>query len=151
MPYISEKIIHPTENHLLLYKEGAFWVAYEQSAFYIAQCKGYKPVKKYIKAVGEYVVSIGFPKADALIEELTKAELIEVCNKQPNIIGIVLNESIDLTDFDSWKSAMEERTQKKLIPKSYIETLVKAFPLAHKTPMEAFMFLKGLQEKITVF
>jgi len=46
MPGISEKIIHPTVNHLLLYQEDAIWRAYEQNAFYIALHKGYKSTKK---------------------------------------------------------------------------------------------------------
>ena len=151
MPGISEKIVHPTANHLLLYKEGAFWAAYEQSAFYIAQHKGYKPTKKYIKIIGEWVVSLGFPNAETLIAELTQAKRIDTCNKQGNVIEIVLNESIDKSDFERWKSAIENKAEKKPTPQADIETRVKAFPLAHKTPMEAFMFLKELQEKTIVF
>lgn len=152
MPGISEKTIHPTANHLLLYKEGAFWAAYEQSAFYIAQHKGYKPTKKYIKIIGKWVVSLGFPNAETLIAELTQAKRIDTCNKQGNVIEIVLNESIDRTDFERWKSEVEDKSEKQpTLQAPDIESRIRAFPLAHKTPMEAFMFLKELQEKITVF
>jgi len=147
MPVISEKIAHPSAYHLRLYKEGAFWVAYEQSAFFIAQLKGYKPNKKHIKVVGNFVVSVGFPKADALIDELEKANLMNVCNRESNFVEIVLNQSIDAAHFENWKTTLEEKSQKKEPnPVADIKAMVKAFPLAHKTPMEAFMFLKQLQE-----
>jgi hypothetical protein len=50
VPTIATKIKHPSTNHLLVFKEGVFWVAYEQSAYYIAQLKKYKPTKKYLKS-----------------------------------------------------------------------------------------------------
>ena len=61
MPTIANKILHPSSKHILLYKEGVFWVAYEQSAYYIAQYKGYKPTKKYFKNINQTIVSVGFP------------------------------------------------------------------------------------------
>lgn len=48
-----------TEIHL--WKEGVFWVAYEQNAYAIWLLKKYKPTRKFIKSVGMDVVSIGFP------------------------------------------------------------------------------------------
>ena len=39
-----------------------FWVAYEQSAYYIWQIKGYKPAKKWVKSIAIEVVQMGFPK-----------------------------------------------------------------------------------------
>ncbi len=40
VPTIATKIKHPSTKHLLLFKEGLFWVAYEQSAYFIAQHRG---------------------------------------------------------------------------------------------------------------
>jgi hypothetical protein len=59
---ISEKIIHSDAFHVNIYKEGVFWIAYEQSAYYFYVQKGYKPTKKFIKCIGQEVVSIGFPE-----------------------------------------------------------------------------------------
>ena len=50
-----------TEQQIHLWKEGIFWVAYEQSAYLVWLLKKYKPTKKFIKSVGMEVVSIGFP------------------------------------------------------------------------------------------
>jgi len=66
VPTIATKIKHPSTNHLLLFKEGVFWVAYEQSAYFIAQLKKYKPTKKYFKNINKTVVTIGFPNANDL-------------------------------------------------------------------------------------
>jgi len=46
---ISEKREHADAYEVKLYREGVFWVAYEQNAYYCGQQKGYKPTKKWIK------------------------------------------------------------------------------------------------------
>lgn len=147
MPAISEKIVHASSSHLVLYKEGVFWVAYEQSAYYLSQLMGYKPTKKYVKVVDRQVVSVGFPKVEALIDELEKAGMIKACRKESNLVEIVLSQSIDNSRFEIWKTLTEGKPQKKEpTAVADIEARVKAFPLAYKTPMEAFLFLKELQD-----
>lgn len=147
MAIISEKIVHPSPFHVCLYKEGFFWVAYEQSAYYVAQFKGYKPNKKYIKMVGDSVVSVGFPHVDALINELDSLKLIQACNKELYFVEIIMYQAIDISLFESWKIMVENTSQKKE-PKAVVDVKaqIKAFPLAYKTPMEAFIFLKELQD-----
>lgn len=49
------------EQVLLLLKEGMFWKAYEQSAYYLHRMFGFKPTLKYVKKVAQTVVSVGFP------------------------------------------------------------------------------------------
>jgi hypothetical protein len=49
MASINEKIVHSSLCSVNLYKEGIFWTAYEQSAYYVWQLKGYKPTKKRYK------------------------------------------------------------------------------------------------------
>lgn len=44
-----------------MHKQGAFWVAYEQSVYIIYQSKAYKPIKKWIKNINKKVITIGFP------------------------------------------------------------------------------------------
>ena len=46
MADLKDKIIHETTTQIKLYKQGVFWVAHEQSAFFIAMQKEYKPPKK---------------------------------------------------------------------------------------------------------
>ena len=42
MASINEKIVHSSLCSVNLYKEGVFWTAYEQSAYYVWLLKGYK-------------------------------------------------------------------------------------------------------------
>jgi len=45
---IAEKLKQRAPNEIQLYKEGVFWVAYEQSAFAVCKIKPYKPKKKFM-------------------------------------------------------------------------------------------------------
>jgi len=145
---ISDKIQHPTLHHLLIYKEGIFWVAYEQSAYFIAQHKGYKPTKRYYKNIKQSVVSVGFPKIDRLLDELMQNNCISEVTKLDTTVEILLKEHINSADFELWKENLFENTDLKSNQKASINDLVKAFPLAHKTPMDAFLFIKELQKSI---
>jgi hypothetical protein len=62
MTCISDKIRHSCAQEVNWYKEGLFWVAYEQSAYFVWRLKGYKPTKKYVKKVQGEVVAVGFPE-----------------------------------------------------------------------------------------
>ena len=146
MPSISDKIQHLSLQHLCIYKEGAFCVAYEQSAYFVTQYKGYKPTKKYYKNIKQSVVSVGFPNVERLIDELTKNDCIGEVDKAGTSVKMILKENINYTDFELWKNGLSEN--KALKSKASIEEQVKAFPLAHKTPMEAFLFLKEIQELV---
>jgi hypothetical protein len=146
MPTIANKILHPSSKHILLYKEGVFWVAYEQSAYYIAQYKGYKPTKKYFKNINQTIVSVGFPNIDALLNEIEQNNSIQSIKKTDTTIEILLQKSVTTTDVELWKENILQKNQEKPTSKASIEQLVKAFPLANKTPMEAFLFIKELQD-----
>jgi hypothetical protein len=148
MASISDKVQHPTMQHLFVYKEGVFWVAYEQSAYYIWQMKGYKPTKKYYKIIKNSAVSVGFPNVDVVLNELIKNNCISEVNKTDTTIEMLLKEPINKITFEVWKQNLSENVNLKLNSKGSIEGLVKAFPLAQKTPMEAFLFIKEMQELI---
>jgi len=146
MPTIANKILHPSSKHILLYKEGVFWVAYEQSAYYIAQYKGYKPTKKYFKNINQTIVSVGFPNIEVLLNEIEQNNSIQSIKKTDTTIEILLQKSVNITDVELWKENILQKNQEKPTSKASIEQLVKAFPLANKTPMEAFLFIKELQD-----
>jgi len=55
MASINEKIVHSSLCSVNLYKEGVFWTAYEQSAYYVWLLKGYKPSKKRYKKMNKEV------------------------------------------------------------------------------------------------
>ena len=58
---IACKIEKEDGQKVYCYKQGAFWVAYEQSAYLICIDKAYKPKKKWIKYLEKEVVTVGFP------------------------------------------------------------------------------------------
>ena len=70
MPTISE-ILHEergcTAGQVVLFLEGKFWKAYERSAWALARLYNFKPSKRFVKLVGEEVISVGFP-----LEQLSK-------------------------------------------------------------------------------
>ena len=43
---IVEKLERKSDVEVALYKEGVFWIAYEQSAYLVSQVKALKPTKK---------------------------------------------------------------------------------------------------------
>ncbi|MDC1464770.1 hypothetical protein N8387_03675 [Polaribacter sp.] len=52
---IKEKLAKEDGTHIYCYKQGAFWVCYEQSAYIVSLSKAYKPSKKWIKNIAQEV------------------------------------------------------------------------------------------------
>jgi hypothetical protein len=166
MSSIAEKIQHSGLNEINLYKEGVFWIAYEQSAYYLVGKKGYKATKKFIKSIGMEVVSIGFPSSayDAFIRTLPVLR-VEVGN--PAYKKILLREDIDLPAFREWKSSLELRSTDRTAENRAsggslagtisggdygpeVRTLLaklRNFSLAEKTPLECMLFLSELKNQ----
>jgi hypothetical protein len=169
MSSIIEKIHHNSTNEIKLYKEGVFWIAYEQSAYYLAQKKGYKATKKLVKSIGQEVVSIGFPPNayDSVIRVLP---VFHVESSEAGCRIIRLQEEIDLDAFLKWKSALALRSTSQSLNSrasqaspsgtfsggnstagncsSEVRTLLiklRDFSLADKTPLECMLFLSELK------
>jgi len=69
MPTVSEILAREDANpgRIYFYREGPFLKAYQQSAYmFVRDCAKFKPTKKYVKAVGREIVSIGFPQGTLL-------------------------------------------------------------------------------------
>ena len=65
---IKDKIEIENGQSVYCYKQGAFWVVYEQSAYYIWQLKGFKPTKKWYKNILKEVVQVGFPNTEEVLK-----------------------------------------------------------------------------------
>jgi hypothetical protein len=146
---ISEKIIHPDVFHVHIYKEGVFWIAYEQSAYYFWLEKGYKPTKKLIKTVGKEVVSVGFPQ-----NILDKPDSIGHClleKDESNVKTFLLEKPIDPDAFEEWKANLEAdvvRNAPVAAESTFVEQIL-TFPLSDKTPLECMLFLSELKKQLT--
>ena len=149
MPSLKEKITHQTTTQIKLYKQGVFWVAYEHSAFFITTPKTYKPTKKYIKKLKTLVVSVGFPET-ALQKLLKLQEVVELATikTENNCCCFNVKKEIDKNTFLAWKNALQETTTNQQQPKEAILEKIKNFPLHIKTPVEAFLFVKELQDAV---
>jgi hypothetical protein len=150
MASINEKIAHTSLCSVNLYKEGIFWTAYEQSAYYVWLLKGYKPSKKRYKKMDKEVVQIGFPKVDALLEN----QNISIVAQQDTFISFNTITPIELVDFKRWKNALtsvpigvKTTTTTTNIQQEIIDSIC-VFDCINKTPVEALLFIDELKTKI---
>lgn len=91
------------EPLILLYMEGLFWKAYEQSAMRFAkEVKAYKLQKRFIKTVNGEVVSMGFPNS-SLQEVLKGWEFVRMNDKQ---LSFHTKTAFTAAEFEEWKSAL---------------------------------------------
>lgn len=147
---ISEKIVHTHPNELRLYKEGVFWVAYEQSAYIISQIKELKPTKKMVKKLGQEIVSVGFPNS-VLDKVIAEFELIE---RNENQIALRWKHSCDELAYNGWKNNIEiAMPNKASMPVAQIRDYsatdrLLAFDIGNSTPIQCVMFLNDLQQSI---
>ena len=59
---IAEVALHSLSGNIILYKEGMFWKAYQQSSYlFVKNIKEYLVLKKHIKSASTDIVSLGFP------------------------------------------------------------------------------------------
>lgn len=103
MPKIEEILKHERErniNDLVLFLEGKFWKAYEQSAYVLTRLYGFKPTKRYIKLIGEEVISVGFPE-ESLMKYLSNARV----DREKKILRAWVQCPQSDQSFFEWKNA----------------------------------------------
>ena len=93
---------------VLLYMEGMFWKAYEQSAMrFTKEIKAYKLQKRFFKNVNSEVVSLGFP--DGSLQGVLKGrEFTRINEKQ---ISFFLSTAFTADEFADWKAALPLETE----------------------------------------
>ncbi len=148
---ISEKIAHTSLHQIKLYKQGLFWVAYEQSAYYMWQLKGFKPTKKWFKNIKSQVVQVGFTN----IEEVLKTEDSTILEKQDTYVCFNSIKAMELHQFEDWKNTVVLSDVKDTSPiqnvqknKGLAESIL-AFDITNKTPIDALLFINELKKIIT--
>ena len=91
------------EPLVLLYMEGMFWKAYEQSAMrFTKEVKAYKLQKRYVKTVNSEIVSMGFPNG-SLQDVLKGRDFMKVNEK---LISFRVETAFTAAEFEEWKSAL---------------------------------------------
>ncbi|MCC8146606.1 MAG: hypothetical protein LIO93_09260 [Bacteroidales bacterium] len=148
---IGEKIAIKSDKELVLYKEGVFWIAYEEAAYLVSQVKKLKASKKYVKSLQQEVVSVGFP--DRSLAEIESSLVLK--EKTATRARFEVEKAVDVTEFEKWKQQIELRQPAKPQPsdsyeeKPYdalIEKLA-SFKLHSATPMSCMLFIEELQRE----
>lgn len=98
---------------LVLFLEGKFWKAYEQSAYVLTKLYNFKPSKRFVKLAGEEVISVGFPH-EQLLKYLSGA-VVEANGKR---CRARVQCPCDELAFLEWKSSVriKEPKQKPVVP-----------------------------------
>ena len=114
MPTIKD-ILQEERNRksteLVLFLEGKFWKAYEKSAFALAQMYNFKPTKRFIKLVGEEVISVGFPQ-----EQLMKYLGNAVIDASGKTCHALVQTAQDEQAFAEWKAGTRIKELKQKTP-----------------------------------
>ena len=117
MPKIEEILQQERErniNDLVLFLEGKFWKAYEQSAYVLTCLYGFKPTKRYIKLIGEEVISVGFPE-ESLQKYLSNARV----DREKKILHAWVQCPQSDQSFIEWKNATRIKEKKEVTAPVY--------------------------------
>ena len=146
------------ESKIHLWKEGVFWVAYEQSAYSLWLLKQYKITKKCIKTAGMEVVSIGFPQA--ALSHFIDMEKECVSALQDKHIILTNPKPCTEVEFSEWKASVSltnRSTSKGECPivkeetRTFgIETRLRNFDLSNATPMMCMNFIAELKHDFII-
>lgn len=92
-----------SEPLIILYMEGMFWKAYEQSAMrFTKEVRAYKLQKRFVKTVNREVVSLGFPDG-SLGCVLKGREFTKANDKQ---VSFCVDTAFTSDEFESWKTGL---------------------------------------------
>ncbi|GHT14868.1 hypothetical protein FACS189426_21830 [Bacteroidia bacterium] len=154
---IEEKTVHTSDTEVRIYKEGIFWIAYEQSAYIISQVKDLKPTKKYIKKIGKEIVSVGFP--GSVLDKI--ASMFTLTERGDALAVMQADSPYDAVAYQQWKDRLEtaapsfraaatatqqaEPPEKNDDPELSLSKRILAFDMGNSTPMQCFIFLNDLQ------
>lgn len=161
---ISEKIQNSSDRSILtLFKEGLFYKCYNQDAMVFAKrVKPYKVNSKYVKSVGDDVLSLGFPASEVSKGNITFEGLTETLGAE-KYETVVENVTFHLKDdikqgYESWRDIVlkESNVQNATKPNSSISAItepyntelvamIKNFDLANRTPMQGLNFIQELK------
>lgn len=146
---IADKLKAKEANELRLYKEGVFWIAYEEDAYLLSQVKKLKATKKYVKLLGMEIVSVGFPSVT----------LNEICShfrekeRTDTLLVLHLDTPADRAEFENWKQNMEVWTREAIPATTNGNTndalleKLNAFKLHLSSPMDCMRFVEELQRE----
>ncbi|WP_426478053.1 hypothetical protein ACP3T3_00800 [Chryseobacterium sp. CBSDS_008] len=123
---------------IVFYKYGSLWVAYEQSAYCVWEIGEYTPEVRHMKYLRKHVVSINF-RNDFLPEIINRLSVYGLMEMEKDRVQIVLKKKMNERHFMNWKESVYYRNFKEN---------VLSFSLETKTSVEAYQFLKKVQQNL---
>ena len=159
---ISEKLRSSTDKAVFtLFKEGLFYKCYNEDAMvFVQKVKEYKVNLKFIKSVGDDVLSLGFPVSEVEKENL-KLQLISEAidaveyNEKPYGVVFILKKDIKQNFTDFYK---EVKSSKSIVAEKHLDykkstndilvKMIQEFDLANSTPMQGLLFIQDLKKHV---
>ena len=141
-------------GNIYLFKEGIFWRAYERSAWmFVENVKHYRVLKKYVKAVKQDIVYLGFPDSalpEILLTVKTRHASSHTVRKSDVEVFIEIQGFTNIVGFEQWKSEIPVFAINKETDNQYelIIEKIKNYPVANRTPLETLEFLAKIQKEI---
>lgn len=136
------KSIISKENGKIItfYKYRASWIAYEQSAYCLWHMGEYIPEIRHMKYLRKHVASIQFHNTllKEIIDNLSAFGVIEM---EKNFVQIILRKRLNERHFINWKESIYYRK---------IKENVLSFSLETKTSVEAYQFLRKVQQNLNL-
>ncbi|MBT2620592.1 hypothetical protein [Chryseobacterium sp. ISL-6] len=120
---------------ITFYKNGSWWIAYEQSAYCLWQIGEFVPLIKQMKYLRRNILSIHFHNM-ILDDIINKLSVYGKVNQEKDRIQVILSKKVSQRGFVNWKESVCYRGLKENIL---------AFSLETKTSVEAYQFLRKVQ------
>jgi hypothetical protein len=159
---ITEKVKQAATNNICtLYKEGIFYKCYNEDAMvFVQKVKEYKVNLKFIKSVGDDVLSLGFPiseteKGNLSFENISERIGAKVFEDNKGYIVFSLNDISLKKDYATWKNSIQAEVVETVKEPTIlylhqsgtkeIISMIKNFDLANSTPMQGLSFIQQLK------
>lgn len=159
---ITEKVKQAATNNIFtLSKEGIFYKCYNEDAMvFVQKVKEYKVNLKFVKSVGDDVLSLGFPiseteKGNLSFENISEKIGAKVFEDNEGYIVFSLNDISLKKDYATWKNSIQtgvvETVKEPTILYQHqptmvdIVSMIKNFDLANSTPMQGLSFIQQLK------
>lgn len=163
---IAEKIQYAADKKVVtFFKEGLFYKCYNEDAMVFAQkVKNYTVSSKFVKSIGNDVLSLGFPvseveKGALSLEYISeKINSVSVEEKENNIVFLLGDEHLK-NGYQDWIETIKEEKiieaakepspiYKTTHDTATILSMIKNYDMANSTPMQGLGFIQELKLEV---
>ena len=135
---------------VLLFEEGVFFKVYERSAWLFYHCvKPYLLKKRFVKAVGQEIVYLGFP--------ISVSEDLPQYNGLDKVRVLNVEQMCDMPDYAVWKDSVHLENIESTKRQDNNDALpglsgkILNFPIESKTPVECMVFLAEIKKELQAY